>query len=374
MSVILRKFKVSALLVIAGVVLVAASVAADAAITFEHKLVPEDPHEQMMAYGSVGISGNLILASTYDIFPIDGVPRGGVYLFDLNSGDQLHKLLPVNAGGLFGARAAISGTTVIAYEHPDLGSYLFDATTGQQTFKLTETYSGSVAIDGVRAVVTDPYMAAAWVFDTTTGVPTASFSVGDLLWGVDLDGNIGVIGGTGVAYTFDITTGTQLATLQPAQPIAYPVVAISGSTALVGDYQQNEAYIFDAITGVQSATLLPDVSTLDSYFGVAVAIDGNLALVGAFGDDTNGANAGAAYLFDISTGAQLAKILAPDGATGDVFGISVALEGNTAVIGASGANGGSGAVYVFTIPEPASLVVLVLGGFGLVGRGRALSL
>jgi hypothetical protein len=324
MSVILRKFKVSAVLVIAGVVVASASAAADAAITFEHKLVPEDPHEQMMAYGSVGISGNLIMAGTYDLFSIDGVRRGGVYLFDLNSGDQLHKLLAADAVGMFGVRAAISGTTVIASDHPLYGSYFFDALTGQETFKLPESAMG-VAIEGNRAVVADPATGVAWVYDATTGVQTAGLVPDDItitpdIMNVDISGNIAIAGRFGGgAYSFDITTGTQLATLQTAPPTSPSAVAINGSTALVGDYEQNKVYVFDAITGVQSGTLLPDGSD-PQMFGSAVAIDGNFALIGDQGDDVNGSNAGAAYLFDVSTGVQLAKIVAPDGVAGDWFG------------------------------------------------------
>jgi hypothetical protein len=372
MSVILRKFKVSAVLVIAGVVLVAASAAADAAITFERKLVPEIQYVQSVGHERVGISGNLVIASSY-VGPGSG--NDGVYVFDLQTGNQLHRLVPSSAyQGFMGRWADVSGTTVIGKVYPMLGAYLFDATTGQQTYKLTDT-SFAVAIDGNRAVVTAPDTAVAWVFDTTTGLETATLIPDDLTSGdffrdVNLSGNIAIVGGpnSGV-YTFDITTGAQLAKFQPAQTISEPVVAISGSTALVGDYQKNEVYVFDAITGVQSATLLPEDSD-PQFFGVAVAIDGNLALIGDLGDDADGSNAGAAYLFDVSTGVQLARIVAPDGVAGDLFGASVALEGNTAVIGAPGVNGNSGAVYAFTIPEPASLAVLMVCGAGLAGRRR----
>ncbi|MBP0016750.1 MAG: PEP-CTERM sorting domain-containing protein [Cyanobacteria bacterium SBLK] len=78
-------------------------------------------------------------------------------------------------------------------------------------------------------------------------------------------------------------------------------------------------------------------------FGKSVAIEGNVALIGASEDD-----GGSAYLFDIPTGNLLHKLTPPDGATGDRFGHSVAIEGNLALIGASEDDGGS--AYLFDIP------------------------
>ncbi|MEN0112083.1 MAG: hypothetical protein AAF805_15285, partial [Planctomycetota bacterium] len=72
----------------------------------------------------------------------------------------------------------------------------------------------------------------------------------------------------------------------------------------------------------------------DDRFGASVAIDGGLAIVGAYGDDDGGSDAGAAYLFDVATGQQTAKLLAADAAAFDEFGRGVALEGGVALAGA----------------------------------------
>ncbi|MHC5004810.1 MAG: FG-GAP repeat protein, partial [Planctomycetota bacterium] len=87
-------------------------------------------------------------------------------------------------------------------------------------------------------------------------------------------------------------------------------------------------------------------------FGYAVAVSGNVALVGANEDDDLGSNSGSAYVFrfDGNGWTQEQKLLASDGAGGDMFGLSVALAGDVAVIGAprnDDAGSNSGSAYVF---------------------------
>lgn len=96
----------------------------------------------------------------------------------------------------------------------------------------------------------------------------------------------------------------------------------------------------------------PGASTADQ-FGVNVAVSGRVAVVGSYGTPNGGHSAvGTAYIYTKgSTGwhKQPKAILQdPNGALGDLFGISVAVYGNTVVVGASGANTNSGAVYIYT--------------------------
>ncbi len=92
-------------------------------------------------------------------------------------------------------------------------------------------------------------------------------------------------------------------------------------------------------------------------FASAVAISADIAIVGAPNDDVGGAaDQGSAYVFSLVDGGWRfeAKIIAPDGAEADVFGSAVALEGNLAIIGAPGddigpaENQGSAHVFVRT--------------------------
>ncbi len=92
----------------------------------------------------------------------------------------------------------------------------------------------------------------------------------------------------------------------------------------------------------------------NARFGEAVAVDGDRLLVGAPAADDSVADCGAAYVFERNGASwvQVAKLLAPVPVSGEEFGAAVALRGDVAVVGASLADapGGladSGAVHVF---------------------------
>lgn len=69
--------------------------------------------------------------------------------------------------------------------------------------------------------------------------------------------------------------------------------------------------------------------------------------MGARGDDDNGSDSGSVYLYDLANGNAETKITASDGASGDIFGNSVALSGNILAVGAFGDNVNRGSVYLF---------------------------
>ncbi len=148
-------------------------------------------------------------------------------------------------------------------------------------------------------------------------------------------------------------------------------VALSGdgNTALVGAYSEDDsgttdsgaAYVFTRSGSVwtQQAKLLASDKASDDWFGYSIALnlDGNTALVGAYNEDDSGTtDNGAVYAFTRSgtTWTQQAKLLVGDKANADSFGSSVALSdnGNTALIGmANDDDSGltnNGAVYAFT--------------------------
>lgn len=148
-------------------------------------------------------------------------------------------------------------------------------------------------------------------------------------------------------------------------------VSIDGERLIVGAARDDEAgadagaaYIFerDLVLGDWTQTrkiLAPDAAAGD-LFGVAVAISGDHALVGAYFENENGFHAGAAYVFERDLGGAgnwgfAEKLLASNGAADDLFGTFLALEGDVAVVGAFVRDqpfSDTGAAYVFERDHP----------------------
>ena len=132
------------------------------------------------------------------------------------------------------------------------------------------------------------------------------------------------------------------------------ILALAGSALLLAACQTNDEDPVESVFRSLVKAAAADAADFDS-FGLALAIDGSYALVGAPGVDGAGGNQGAAYLFLQSQGAepgwgQVKKLLPDDPADGDLFGISVDISGDYAVVGAGGEDGAGtdlGAVYVF---------------------------
>ena len=111
----------------------------------------------------------------------------------------------------------------------------------------------------------------------------------------------------------------------------------------------------DPLDWLQEQEITADDGAQNAEFGVSVALHGTTAMVGAQ-QATIGANEdqGAVYVFDHSGSewAQAQKLTADDGAAFDTFGASVAFDDTTAIVGAwaatVGANAYQGAAYVYT--------------------------
>jgi len=215
----------------------------------------------------------------------------------------------------------------------------------------------SVAVSGDTAVVGEPYagdyngVGTAYIFVHSGGgwtqqaELTASDAAGHDWFGISvaISGDtvlVGKLGGAAYVFTRSGTSWTQQAQLTAAGAADDRFgmsVAISGETALVGAPWGPAAYVFtrSGTSWSQQAELTP-TGGATGWFGQSVALSGDTALVGAF-HDTVGANAdqGSAYVFTRSgtSWTQQAKLLAADGSAGDEFGWSVAISGDTALVG-----------------------------------------
>lgn len=319
---------------------------------------------------------------------------------------QYFKALADDAGNndLFGSAVAVDGHTAIVgvFSDDDNGSdsgaaYLIDTVTGEQLAKLiasdassNDRFGWSVAISGSTAIVgakwNDDFgtnSGAAYLFDTTTGVQIAKLLPNDpdsrdeFGYAVAIGGlpglQVAVVGAfrdndhggdSGSVYLFDITTGAQISKITPNDGLAFDwfghALAVNGSTLIVGadgvdtnGTNSGAVYlydIFDAFNPVQINKLFATGGASNDFFGSSVAINGNSAFAGAWGDDENGTDAGAVYMFNATTGQQLNKLMASDGASGDKFGRSVCASEASVIIGSeeNDDNGsGSGSAYLF---------------------------
>jgi hypothetical protein len=262
-------------------------------------------------------------------------------------------------------------------------------TAGFDEFGYDLALSGSTAIVGAPRDDSGPfiYVGAAYIFrDDGTG----NWSQADKLLNsepakedffglsVAIDGNVAVVGAPapfdqnarpGSAYVFRPDSGgdwSEVGTLLPNDGV--PVnrfgydVDVSGNTAVVGamwdthagQTRAGSAYIFrddGAGNWQQLSKLTAHDAEAEDSFGATVAISGNTAIVGALFEDEYGDSSGAAYLYrDDGAGnwPQLAKLIASDATMFRAFGYSVDIDGNTAVVGAVGAN----AAYVFRETMP----------------------
>lgn len=153
------------------------------------------------------------------------------------------------------------------------------------------------------------------------------------------------------------------ATLVSATPTANgafgTAVAVDDNTVMIGSGNARAVYVFERVSGVWS--LRQTLTGTDLFvpifqFGASIAIDGDTAIIGAYlGPNQSGTRTGAAYVFtrDVSgTWSQKAKLVADDGENSDWFGYSIALDGDSAIIGALLDDSRKGAAYVFVRSAP----------------------
>ena len=155
---------------------------------------------------------------------------------------------------------------------------------------------------------------------------------------------------------------TATALMIPAAPASFSAMAGDKQVQLTWDDPSKKDTIdkYELLELAEESGLIADDAAANDRFGVSVAVDGDTAVVGAFqrdGTDSNNntlSNAGAAYVYAKDSNdvwVQQTTLTASDAAAGDEFGISVAVDGDTVVVGARGNVSKTGAIYVFTKPS-----------------------
>ncbi len=367
-------------------------------LNFGHRL--SDPS------GTAGDRFGYAVAAGPDILAVGASAddAGSVSLFRADTGERTGSLpLPANAiaGNRFGISLGISGDTIIVgmdgdddARGTDVGSaYLYSAATRTQIARLTapdgaagDRFGLSVAISGNYAIVGaflsdvsghGPDSGAAYIFSATTGAFVAKLSAADGLandwfgYSVAIDGDTAVVGAVyddtgangdqGSAYVFKRSGAVWPQQIKLTASDGADSdwlggsVAIRGNTVVAGaslndtlGNQSGAAYVFDATTGTQSKLLAPDGAAND-VFGVGLAITDDYIAVGAYNDDSRATHSGSAYLFHTQSRRYFEKLSAPDGAAEDYFGYSLALSNSTLVVGAYNTLSGIGSAYTSTI-------------------------
>jgi len=290
----------------------------------------------------------------------------------------------------FGVSVAISGATVVAgapgYAKSAGRAYVFvrtgDSWKQAAELKGSDTAAGdyfgySVVISGTTIVVGSPGHAKdagrVYVFTATAGgwqqdaeLKGSDTAAGDYFgYSVVVSGTTIGVGAPGHAktagrvylFTKARASWKQSAELKgsdttTADGFGY-AVAISGTTAAVGApvYTKNtgRAYVFtDTKSSWKQTAELKGADTVgEDGFGVSVAVSGTTAVVGA---DGHAKGAGRAYVFTNSVGGwkQSAELKGADTVGEDGFGISVVLAGTTLIVGAPDHAKLAGRAYVFT--------------------------
>ena len=326
------------------------------------KLTAFDGAENDYFAYSVAVDGETAVVGAYG----PDSSKGAAYVLVRQSGawSQVAKLTALDGqdNDQFGRSVAVDGDTVV------VGAALGE---------------GGVDNAGAAYVFTKP--GTGWADATETAKLTASDGADTDLFGFSLamDGDTVVVGAywdddngddSGSVYVFtkatdsewaDATETVKLTASDGAAGDSFGIsMALDGDTMAAGapeDDDSGSAYVFTRQAGAWSevARLTAYGGAAEDNFGFSVAVDGDTVVVGATQDDDKGSNSGSAYVFtepasgvwDDAT--ETAKLTASDGAADDEFGVSVAVDGDKVVVGAHVGDGNvqdSGAAYLFTKP------------------------
>jgi hypothetical protein len=311
----------------------------------EAKLLASDGTNNDEFGTAVAVHGDTVLVSA----PLDDhsgiVSAGSVYVFVRSAGvwSEATKLI-ANPEDLvvqfeFGNALALCGDTAV------VGIARHNGAAGLLTGK-SYVFRGAGAVWSVEAVLSASDQAQLDAFGTSVDIDSDRILIG-------ASGSPGAAATAGAAYVFDRSgsTWTETSKLTAGDGEVGDrfgnSVSVSADTALVGAFVDSygsfpsagSAYVFNGAgtSWTQGAKLKSSAPAIGDFFGYAVALEGERALVGTpFDDPAAGANAGSVTRFE-RTGTswnEMDVLTAADGAAGDLFGYSVERVGSRVVAGA----------------------------------------
>lgn len=298
---------------------------------------------------AVEVSGDTVVVGAF--FGDVGVnpDQGAAYVFTRTGGTwaEQAKLTASDgaAGDNFGFFVTASGDTIVVGSYWDDVGANVDQGSAYVFVRAGETWSEQAKLTAPDGAITDQFGSR-----------------------VSVTGDSAVVAGGEAAYVFTRAGGTwneqKKLTASDGAAGFGSWVSVSGDTVVVGamsdqvgsNPEQGSAYVFTRVGGkwTEQAKLTASDGAAADLFGRSVTVSGDTVVVGAQYDDI-GANAdqGSAYVFTRSGGTwtEQVKLTASDGGAGDLFGVSVAMSGSTAVIGAgfhdAGGNTEQGAAYMW---------------------------
>ncbi len=315
----------------------------------EAKLIPSD---NSAFEHSVSISGDYILVTKGD-----GYTPGKAYVFHREGSNWIEQAILSGSDVVLGDQFGISGS--IDGNRGIIGAHFDDDNGFQSGSAYVFRRDGSAWIEEAKLLASD-------------GAETDVFG-----WSVSISGERIAVGAmddddkgynTGSVYIFhrEGSTWNEEAKLTGSDCQVWDnfgsSVFIRGSQLIVGAYQiqtsgPGTAYIyrFDGTNWIQEAKLIAHDGEIGDGFGCSASIDDDRAVIGAFNDDDKGERSGATYIFrqEGSNWVEEFKLVASDGEALDLYGYSVDINGDNAIIGTlyqSPRIGGAAYIYTLTLP------------------------
>ena len=323
-------------------------------------LTPSDAAANDRFGWSVAIDGDTVVVGAL----IKDSNTGAAYIFKRNQGGagnwgQVKKLTAGDAAGgaLFGSSVSINADTLVVGAYGNVPSADFVSTGAAYVFK--RNHGGAENWGQVKKLT------------ASDGVANYAY----FGYSASINGDTVVVGAygrnPGRAYIFERNQGGAenwgpVKVLTASDAVGGDQfgisVAINNDTLAVGANHGNRAtsgavYMFERNQGGagnwgQVQELIASDSNLLDEFGISVAIDGDTMVVGAWA--LNLSTGGAAYVFErnqngVQGWVEVQKLTSSDVAAHDQFGSSVGIDGNTAFVGAEGKNSHTGAVYAFAL-------------------------
>ena len=370
--------------------------------TQEAKLTASDGAASDFFGYSVAVSGDTAVIGSVQA-PLSGIGKAYVFVRNGSSWTQQQKLTASDgaAGDAFGFSVGVSGDyAIIGARLDDNGqigdqgsAYIFARSgsvwteqqklLGVELTQRNDQFGYAVAIKGNTAVVGSPAHeivssianhGAVYVFNREGTVWTRTQKLihkdpapDALGQAVAFDGNSILAGAPsknsarGAAYVFNsIQTNGQFKLVPPEvfiNPLFGLSLGFSDDTAAIGSNLGTYIYTRSGSswTFTQKLNLISENNNATNITpGSSIAISGDTMFVGARGARINSVNLrGVVLVYTRSNGVwtEQQRLIASDGAAGDQFGSSIAVSGNTLVVGAEndagGANNNQGSAYIF---------------------------